>query len=257
MNARLRQAANAAAFVVVLVVNGLAGSGALSGESIGVIANRYPSAFLPAGWVFGIWSLIYLWLAAFVAYQALPAQRASGFVERVGPWWLLNALLNVGWIWAFSFSRFGAAMLLMLALLVVLVVQGERLGAHRPGISAGDRILGAWPFGLYLAWVSVAVIANTFQYVTYLGCGGWGVPGRVWSVVMMAAATALALFMVVHRRVWLFPLVTAWAFIGIADRWAADPLLVRAAWGLSVLGLLGLALVTAVRTRAALRAGAA
>lgn len=246
MNAPLRQAANAATFVLVVVANGLAGSGALSGESIGVVANRYPSYFLPAGWVFGIWSLIYLWLLAFTVYQALPAQRRSGFVDRVGPWWVVNGLLNVAWVVAFSFSRFGTAMALMVALLLVLIVMGERLGAHRAGVSLPDRVFGAWPFALYLAWISVAVIANAAQYLTYLGWDGWGIPGQVWSVVMMAAATALALLTVIRRGVWLFPLVTAWAFLGIADRYAGDALLARAASGLSALGVVGLVLVTLV-----------
>ncbi|HSW30324.1 MAG TPA: TspO/MBR family protein [Longimicrobiales bacterium] len=243
------QIVNAVTLLVVLAANGMAGSGALSGESIGVVANRYPSYFLPAGWVFGIWSLIYLWLLAFTVYQALPAQRRSGFVERVGPWWLVNGALNVGWVVAFSFSLFGPAMALIVALLVCLIVMGERLGAHRPGVSLADRAFGAWPFGLYLAWVSVAVIANAAQYLTYLGWGGWGVPDRIWSVVMMAAATALGLGMVIRRGVWLYPIVVGWALVGIADQYAGDALIVRTAWAMTALGLLGLALVTGVRRR--------
>jgi hypothetical protein len=241
------QVVNVVTLVLVLAANGAAGSGALSGESIGVVANRYPTYFLPAGWVFGIWSLIYLWLLAFTVYQALPAQRRSGFVERVGPWWLLNGALNIGWVAAFSFSLFGTAMALMVGLLACLVVTGERLGAHRPGGSLPDRIFGAWPFGLYLAWVSVALIANAAQYLTYLGWGGWGVPDRIWSVIMMAAAAGLGLLMVIRKGVWLFPLVVGWALVGIADRWAGDALIARSAWALTAVGLLGLALLTAAR----------
>ena len=241
------QIVNVVTLVVVLVANGMAGSGALSGESIGVVANRYPSYFLPAGWVFGIWSLIYLWLVAFAVYQALPAQRRSGFVERVGPWWLVNGVLNTGWVVAFSFSFFGIAMALIVGLLLCLIVMGERLGAHRDGVSVGDRWFAAYPFGLYLAWISVAVIANAGQYLTYLEWGGWGIPGRVWSVLMMVAATALGLVMMIRRGVWLFPLVVGWALAGIADRFSGDPLLVRAAWAMTALGLAGLAVATLAR----------
>lgn len=256
MSPILWQIVNVVTLVVVLAANGAAGSGALSGESIGVVANRYPSYFLPAGWVFGIWSLIYLWLLAFTVYQALPAQRRSGFVERVGPWWLVNGALNVAWVVTFSFSLFGTALVMIVALLACLVVMGERLGAHRPGVALPDRIFGAWPFGLYLAWISVAVIANAAQYLTYLEWGGWGVPDRIWSVVMMAAATALGLLMVIRRGVWIFPFVTAWAFVGIADRYADDPLLVRSAWAMTAVGLVGLVLVTGAR-RLGIAAGVA
>jgi len=247
------QIVNVTTFAVVLLFNGLAGSGALSGDSIGAIANRYPSHFLPASWVFGIWSLIYLWLLAFVVYQALPARRRDGFLERVGPWWLVNGLLNVGWIVAFSFSAFGTAMVLMVALLLCLVVMGERLGVHRPDVPRGERIFGAHPFGLYLAWISVAVIANTFQFMTYVAWDGWGIPGRVWSALMMGVATALGLFMVVHRGVWLFPLVVAWALAGIADRFADDPLITATAWSMTAVGLVGLGAGMAWRRRAGRR----
>jgi len=241
------QIVNVATLALVLVANGLGGSGALSGESIGMVANRYPSYFLPAGWVFGIWSLIYLWLTGFVVWQALPAQRRSGFVDRVGPWWLLNGVLNIGWVVAFSFSRFGIAMALIIGLLVSLVMLNDQIGTHRSDLSAGDRLFGSYPFDLYLAWVSVAVIANASQYLTYLGWGGWGIPGRIWSVIMMTVATALGLAMVSRRGVWLFPFVVGWALVGIGDRYAGDPLLVRAAWGLTALGLAGLAAAIVVR----------
>lgn len=48
---RLRQVAGVVTFGLVLGLNGVAGSGGLSGESIGEIANRYPSAFRPASYV--------------------------------------------------------------------------------------------------------------------------------------------------------------------------------------------------------------
>lgn len=234
------QFVNVAALVAVLVMNGLAGSGALSGESIGVIANRYPSYFLPAGWTFGIWTLIYLWTAAFAFYQAFPDQRRSGFVDRIGPWWAVSCALNVAWIVAFSFSYFAPAMVAMVALLVTLVVLGERLGVHRGRLWAGDRLFGAYPMGLYLAWISVALIANTFQYAEFAGWSGGGIPGRSWAVAMMGVATALGIFMVVHRGVWLFPLVVAWALAGIADRWAEDGLITGTVRVCTVLGVVGL-----------------
>ena len=63
-------------------------------------------------------------------------------------------------------------------------------------------------------------IANTFQYLTYLEWGGFGVSAEMWSAIMMAVATGLAAFMVRARGNWLFPLVFGWAFIEIhKDLW--------------------------------------
>jgi hypothetical protein len=223
--ATLRSILNALALVGVLVLNGMAGSGSLSGESIGVLANRYASYFLPAGYVFGIWSLIYLALTAFAGDQLLPGRRDAPVLERVGWGWIVNGVLNMAWVVLFSFGRFGAALVVMVLLLADLIVLHLRI-ADAPGpLGWRDRALVAWPFDLYLAWISVALIANTAQYLTYLEWGGWGIPGEVWSVLLMAVATAAGGFMALRRGTWIFPVVVAWAVWGIGARYADVALL--------------------------------
>lgn len=69
----------------------------MSGDSIGVLANRYGSRFLPANHVFGIRRVIHLGLMASVAYQSLPTPGAARAVERIGPWWVVASVLNVAW----------------------------------------------------------------------------------------------------------------------------------------------------------------
>lgn len=243
----VRPALNLAVFVVVVWLNGMAGSGALSGESIGVIANRYPSYFLPANYVFGIWSLIYLWLLAFVVYQVVPRNWSGAALGRLGWGWALNGVLNVLWIVTFSFQRFGISLAIMVALLVNLIWITERVGFASPGPDAdhplkpGERVFVAYPFGLYLAWICVAVISNTFQFVTYIGWGGFGIPGPVWSAVMLGVATLLSTFMVFHRGNWMFPVVFAWAFLGIADRYPQVAPVASTAYLMTVLLFVGLA----------------
>ena len=234
---RLHGLANLAVLGLVLCANALAGSGALSGESIGLIANRYASTFLPAGWVFGIWSLIYLWLAAFAVYQVLPGQRDNPALARLGWGWALNGALNIAWIATFSFSLFGPALLVMVALLVNLIWIGERVGWGQRPLTRADRLWVAYPFGLYLAWISVALIANTFQYLTYLEWGGLGVSAEVWSAIMMIVGTGLAAFLARVRGNWLFPLVFGWAFIGIADRFDGVPLIANTAYVMTAVGV--------------------
>ncbi len=64
----------------------------------------------------------------------------------------------------------------------------------------------------------MALIANTFQFLTFLEWGGWGIPGEVWSALMMFMATALGGYMALVRGSWIFPLVVAWAVSGIGVR---------------------------------------
>ena len=46
---------NILAFVLVIVVNGMANGIPLGGQTTGEISAKYPSLFTPAGYVFSIW----------------------------------------------------------------------------------------------------------------------------------------------------------------------------------------------------------
>ena len=60
-----RQITNVLATLLVIVVNGLANALPLNGQSTGAISDRFQVYFVPAGYVFSIWGLIYLALSAF------------------------------------------------------------------------------------------------------------------------------------------------------------------------------------------------
>lgn len=214
---------NAAVFVGVLYGNFIAASGGLSGRNIGEIANAYPSRFLPANWVFGIWSLIYAGLLLCLGYQLLPGERGRRAVERLGPWWSVLGVLNVAWIVLFSFARYLEAMGVMLVFLVALVATGERL-RRAPAPDRWERLCVVAPHDLYLAWIAVAVIANGFQLAHVIGFGGLGLPERAWAIGMMAIATLLGWWMAWGRGNLVFPFVVAWALAGIAARYADDPI---------------------------------
>ncbi|HEX9166762.1 MAG TPA: TspO/MBR family protein [Gemmatimonadales bacterium] len=247
---------NVAMFAAVMVANAAAGAGALSGESIGTVANRYPNYFLPANWVFGIWSLIYLFLAVFTVYQAVTGAGPDRAVRALGPWWTASVLLNIGWVTAFAYSRFGLAMVIMLVLLATLVRITERLHDARLPRSLTETLCVRLPFDLYLSWISVAVIANTFQYAHVVGWGGFGLSETTWSVAMMAVATVLGWVMVLHRGVWAFPPTVAWAIYGIGARFPEVPAIALAAGLLVPAGIAGGVLAWLYRRRASRRAGA-
>jgi hypothetical protein len=253
MPSRVWKLINVAMFVAVMVANGAAGSGALSGESIGVIANRYVNYFLPANWVFGIWSLIYLLLATFTVYQALPTAGAERAARTLGPWWTVSAVLNIGWVTAFAFSRFGLAMVVMLGLLMALIGIVERLAAMPDFGTAGLALCVRLPFDLYLSWISVAVIANTFQYAHVVGWSSFGISEVAWSASMMVVATVLGWVMVLRRGVWAFPPTVAWAIYGIGARFAGVPAIAGVAAVLVPAGLVGGVLAALTRWRGSRR----
>ena len=58
--------------ITTLVINVLANALPLNGLNTGQISDRFNVYFVPAGYVFSIWGLIYLVLIAFAIFQALP-----------------------------------------------------------------------------------------------------------------------------------------------------------------------------------------
>ena len=66
---------NILAAILALVVNVLANALPFNGKNTGAISDQFLVYFVPAGYVFAIWGVIYLGWIAFAVYQALPAQR--------------------------------------------------------------------------------------------------------------------------------------------------------------------------------------
>jgi tryptophan-rich sensory protein len=93
---------------VTLIVNALAGTTLLGGRTTGEVSDLYANLFTPAGYVFGIWGIIYALLAVFVIYQALPNQQSKPFQAKIGALFILSSIFNVVWLflWQYDYSQF-------------------------------------------------------------------------------------------------------------------------------------------------------
>jgi hypothetical protein len=70
-----RQISIVVALIIKIAVNMLSNALPLNGLSAPEIADILDVYFVPAGYVFSIWSIIYLRPIAYCVYQLLPAQR--------------------------------------------------------------------------------------------------------------------------------------------------------------------------------------
>ena len=62
-----------AAVLTTIVINGLANALPLNNLTTGEISNRFEVYFVPAGYVFSIWGVIYIGLIAFAIFQVAHA----------------------------------------------------------------------------------------------------------------------------------------------------------------------------------------
>jgi hypothetical protein len=165
---------------VIQIFNLPASTLPLNGLNIGQISDRLQVYFIPAGYVFSIWGVIYIGLIAFAIFQALPAQRENSRLRAVGWWIALGGLANSAWIFFWHYELFPATLAAMLVLLATLIVAYLRLGIGRSTVSAGETWAGRVPFSIYLGWVTVATVAKVTDVLDYLKWDRFGIAPEIW-----------------------------------------------------------------------------
>ncbi len=221
-NDRTRQVVTVLIFLVTVAVNGAANALPINGQTTAEISDRFNVFVIPAGYVFAIWGLIYVGLAAFTIYQAL--HGIDPVVRRVG--WLpaLSGVLNTTWLLLFQFEAFVLTVPVMVALLLTLIAIHRRVWQVRDQLTTASRWAIRVPFSIYLGWISVATIANVAQTLSWLGVGGFGVPleATIASGVLLLGP---ALAIVFARRFGdlAYGAVIVWAYLGIVVKEASSP----------------------------------
>jgi hypothetical protein len=221
---------NVLAVVAVIVINGLANALPLNGLTTGEISDRFQVYFVPAGYVFSIWGLIYLGLIAFAAYQVLPAQRDNPRLRRIGTLFVGSCVANIAWLFLWHYEVFPLTLVAMLSLLLLLIAIYLRLGIGRVQVPAAEKWLVHIPFSIYLGWITVATIANVTSLLDYLNWGGWGISPEAWTVIMLVAGLVIASAVSLTRGDVAYMLVIVWAFAGIAVKHAGTSVVATAAW---------------------------
>ena len=229
--------------IVTLVVNILANALPLNGLNTGEISDRFQVYFVPAGYVFSIWGLIYIGLIAYAIYQALPSQRQNPRLRAVGWAVVLGGLANSAWIFLWHYEQFPLTLIAMLTLLISLIVTYLRLGIGRTAVPAAEKWAVRLPFSIYLGWITVATVANVTSLLDYLKWDRFGIAPEIWMGIVLAAVLVIAVLMNFTRRDVGYALVILWALAGISLKHAAVPAVAIPTW--ITFGLVALTLVVA------------
>ncbi len=211
------------AFIAVIVMNTLANTLPLNGQTTGEVSNRLLVLFTPAGYVFSIWSIIYLLLAIWIIAFWVRLKKGQTPSSKIALYFILSCVANISWLLLWHYELFAWSILAMLGYLGALI--GLYLQYENAQISATERL----PISINLGWISVATIANISFVLTYYNWNGWGLSDQLWTVIMLTFATALALHIRFHHMDVPFAFVFIWAFIGIAIKHGPSEMLVTTA----------------------------
>ena len=196
-----RQILVIAAFVFMIIGDAV-GLGAFGGTPIqdaqGGSFSPDTSYLTPATEAFAIWTPIYLGLAIYVIWQALPSQRARDRQRSLG--WLiaLPMVLNGLWLVTVQFLSVWATVVCIILLLAALVITYLRaVRTREPADGWLDGILIDVVTGLHLGWVALATVANIAAALTATVPADWesaaSVVGVIVLIVIVVAAAALGI----------------------------------------------------------------
>jgi translocator protein len=184
----------------------------LSGDSVAVVSARYHNSFTPADYASSIWGLIY---AAFIAYgvaQLLPRYRRQAGLDGISALMLVVNLLAMSWVAVFRHDELLLSSFIVCLMLAAGIALYERTLAF---VADGAPRAWLWPSSLFLGWISVATIASFAALCVSRGFHGGAVGEAPWAMGLIVVASAIACVMALRLGDFVFPLVVAWAAIGI------------------------------------------
>ena len=211
----LRQAVTVLTFLLTMTVNVAANALPINGQRTAEISDRFHVFVIPAGYVFAIWGVIYLLLAAFTVWQALPRNREDATLRSLG--WLpaISGVLNAVWVLLFQYELFALTVPVMVALLLTLIAIHLRLWDRRDSLHGTSFWVVRVPFSVYLGWITVATIANIAQAGSAIGIAAPADASPFIAAVVLLVGLAIAARFVWRFRDVAYGLVIVWAYAGI------------------------------------------
>jgi hypothetical protein len=225
---------------VALVIN------ALGGAKTGEISNQRQTWITPAGFSFGIWGFLYLYLCAFVLYQLLPKTytpcRLYGYAgafelitNAIHYHFICSCIFNSSWI--LFWNRFPRAwpslfpmsfLWISLAIMYAQLKQAKQVSIedeseqlvqqdslnYQNFISSWAYFLIVTPFTLYFAWITCATIVNVFAVAAVINPADpfATLPLAIGAVIFLASIALLIMF---WKKDITFALPCLWALFGI------------------------------------------
>ncbi|HSV76307.1 MAG TPA: TspO/MBR family protein [Bacteroidales bacterium] len=229
---------NILSFLSMVLANFLANFLPIGGRTTGEISSMYPNLFTPAGFVFSIWSVIYLLLLIFAVLQLFKSNQQVR--QTIGWYFTLSCILNIAWIIAWHHLIIWLSLILMAGLLLSLVIINLKLRAIPSSLFKAT-------FGIYLGWICIAAVANSTIFLMSVNWGGLGLPDVFWATAMVVAGALIAALVIGKLNNFFVALPVAWAFYGIIHLRIHDYLSVAIAAAAGILIVLLVSVVIIVK----------
>lgn len=215
-------------YIIMLGTNAAAVLLPLNGLTTQEVSDTYPNLFAPAGLTFAIWSVIYLFLGAFVVYQWLKPAAGSFFSDQKNRktlrlTFILSSILNSLWLFAWQYLQIDLSVIIMLGLLGVLIYINHLLA--KMSFKVIGFICVRVPFGIYFGWITIATIANITAFLVDKEIPLFQNNQVLWTVIILLVGLVIISTTILRNHNIAYGLATLWAYYGIllkhqaADGW--------------------------------------
>jgi hypothetical protein len=211
--------------VITIAINALAEIIPFNNKSTAAISDSFQTYFVPAGYVFAIWGVIYIGMIAYAVFRAQPRNKDNKLLAKLDIPFIVAGIANCVWLVLWHYEYIHLTVPVMLVLLVTLIYMYLMLRSKLAESGKGWKWCVYIPTSIYLGWITVATIANisdALYAANWTGLGlGWF--PQTWAGVMIMVAALLTAFILLTRHDIAYALVIVWAVIGIYMKFPTEP----------------------------------
>ncbi|RZS99056.1 tryptophan-rich sensory protein [Aquimarina brevivitae] len=216
---------NLLSVIYLIAINYIAEAVRFNDTNVAALSRKYDNLFTPSSYAFAIWLLIFTGLIAYSINQIRTAYNSpekGDYIEKTSYWFVLANVFTGSWVVVFVYEYTAASVLVMLGILFCLLKIIINTNINHGASPKYLFTLKKWPISLYAGWISVASIANISVYLTKIEWKGFGLSEVSWTLIILAIAVVLNLFMILNRNMRVFGSVGVWALIAIYVRHQGD-----------------------------------
>jgi benzodiazapine receptor len=203
--------------IFMILMNVLAVGLPFNGKSTKEISDSFQVFFVPAGYVFSIWGVIYL-TQIWAFYKLWKGEKKyKVLIDNIAWLFIVANWANGLWLVFWHYEQIYWTLPVMLILLVSLIAMYLTIKKKFPDV----RHLTI-PFGIYLGWITVATVANVTDVLYSLKWTGFGLAGEYWSGILILVASTLGFLMIKCQKEYAYSAVIIWAIVGIAVKFTGN-----------------------------------
>lgn len=212
----MKKILNTIALITLIAINGAVNIVEFNGVSAAAVSGMFPVFFVPAGYIFSIWGLIYFLLGVFVLYQWIGIESDDERYSFLTPIFILSSIVSAAWIFFWHFGIISGSLVMMIVLFMSLLAMYYYLRIYT---KASAHPIEKWtlmlPMSVYLGWISITTIANASVYLFSIGWSSELVFPEQWVAIIVILVGLLGISLGVRFKDVAYNLVLIWVIIGI------------------------------------------